>query len=179
MKKLISLLVILIVLACSTVYSADLSEFPNFFIKDNNANVVIIVGKAARADDVLGAIDVVVALQQRVGNKKLDIAKMDDEIKILSEQNSIVIGGPCANSAAAKLKGYPDNCLKGFEVGKGYIELYEFDNGNIAMLIAGTAAIDTRRATRVVSNYKDYKLTGKQMVISEVILNDISVNSKS
>lgn len=172
-------MVICLLLICSTAYSVDLSEFPDFFIKDNNANVVVIVGKAARADDVLGAIDIVVALQQRIGSKKLDIAKLDDDVEVLSEQNTIIIGGPCANSAAANLKGYPDNCLKGFEVGKGYIELYEFDNGNIAMLIAGTAAIDTRRATRVVSNYKDYKLTGKQMVISEVILNDISVGSKS
>jgi hypothetical protein len=103
---------------------------------------------------------------------------MDDEVKVLSAQNTIIIGGPCANAAAAKLLNYPKNCLEGFEPGKGYISLYEFENGNIAMLIAGTLAIDTRRTTRVVANYQDYELEGTKMVISEVSLNDIIIHPK-
>jgi len=74
---------------------------------------------------------------------------------------------------------YPRNCLSGFEQGKGIIKLYEFQNGKIALLVAGTTALDTRRVTTVLSNYKDYQLTGKEMVISEINLNHVNVNTVS
>jgi len=162
----------------SSVFAADLSEFPDMFLDNDRANVLVIVGKAAKADDVIGAIDIVVALQHEVGNKKLDIARMDNEVDVISAQNTIIIGGPCANAAAAKLLGYPENCLEGFELGKGYINLYEFENDNIAMLIAGTVAIDTRRVTRVIANYKDYELKGNELVVSDINLREITITPK-
>ena len=174
-NKIIMLFLILIILV-SSVFALDLSEFPNIFIKDNNADVLVIVGKAAKAEDVLGAIDIVVMLQNKIGNKKLDIARLDNEVETLSSQNTIIVGGPCANSAAAKLMGYPKNCLEGFEIGKGIIRLYQFENGKIAMLVAGTVALDTRRATYVLANYPDYNLNGTNMLISGVNLNDVTVS---
>ena len=108
---------------------------------------------------------------------RLDIAKLDSEVEDLKAQDTIVIGGPCANAAAAELMGYPKNCLKGFELGKGFIRIYEHDNGNIAILAAGTLALDTRRVTHVLANYKDYKgnLEGTEAVVSGVSLTDIVI----
>ena len=169
--------ILILIFLVSGVFAADLSDFPDMFIKGGNADVVVVIGKAAKAEDALGAIDIVVALQQRIGSRKLDIARLDENIRVLSAQNTIIVGGPCANSAAAKLLNYPENCLQGFELGKGYIRLYEFENGKIAMLVAGTVALDTRRTTRVVANYKDYALEGTGMVVSGVSLSDISVRS--
>ncbi len=175
MKKALILGVFLLML--TSVFAADLSNFPDMFIGDNTANVLVVVGKAAKAEDVLGAVGIVTMLQTEMWvTERLDIAKLDSEVSDLEAQNTIVIGGPCANSAAAELIGYPANCLKGFELGKGFIRIYENDNGNIAILAAGTLALDTRRVTYVLTNYEDYDLSGKEAVISGVSLTDIVVN---
>ena len=174
MKTIITFTVFLIML--TSVFAADLSNFPDMFIGGNTANVLVVVGKAAKAEDVLGAVGIVTMLQTELGvNERLDIAKLDSEVTNLKAQNTIVIGGPCANAAAAELMGYPANCLKGFELGKGYIRIYEHDNGNIAILAAGTLALDTRRVTHVLANYRDYDLRGQEVVVSGVSLQDIVV----
>jgi hypothetical protein len=175
-KTLISVLLIAII-AVSGVSALDLSEFPKMFVADDKTNTVVIVGKAAKAEDIIGAIDIVSALQTECSGKRLDMAKMDSEIGVLDAYNSIIVGGPCANAAAAKILNYPENCLNGFELGKGYIKLYEWSNGNIAMLVAGTTAVDTRRTTRVLANYKDYHLNGTSMVVSGVSLTDLTIKS--
>lgn len=175
-KTIISFIVSLIIIL-SNVSAVDLSDFPQMFIHNGEVDTLVVIGKAAKAEDVLGAIDIVVMLQNEIGNEKLDIARLDSEVNTLSDQNVIVVGGPCANSAAAKLMGYPKNCLEGFELGKAMIKLYEFDNGNIAMLVAGTVALDTRRATYVLSNYKDFDLKGTEETITGINLKDVIVKS--
>lgn len=166
-----------LILLVSSVFAVDLRDFPDMFTSNiKNDNVIVVIGKAAKAEDVLGAIDVSVMLQNEIGSsKKLDIARLDSEIGELSAYNSIIIGGPCANAAAAKLLDYPENCLEGFEVGKGYLKFYEWSNGNIALLVAGTVALDTRRTTHVLSNYNDYILSGTSMVVSGVSMSDLTV----
>ncbi len=49
--------------------------------------------------------------------------------------------------------------------GKGLIELIDTGDGNIALLIAGYSATDTRAATGVVANYGDYELEGDAMEV--------------
>lgn len=166
---LISLLII------SPVFAVDLSDFPNMFLDD----VRIVVGRSANAEDVIGAIDVIVALQQRVGKSyRLGGAVLDTEVENLADKNTIVVGGPCINSMAAQLLNYPQNCLEGFELGKGTIKLYEFNNGNVALLAAGATALDTRRVTTVLANYPDYALKGAEITITGFTIADIQVNSK-
>ena len=167
--------VFVLIMLISTVFALDLSEFPDMFIKNDDADVLIIVGKAAKAEDVVGAIDIIVMLQNEIGNEKLNIARLDSEVEKLSAQNTIIIGGPCANSAAAKLLGYPKNCIKGFEAGKGVIKLYGFENGNIALLVAGAVALDTRRATYVLANYNDFDLNGTERVVTRISLKETTV----
>ena len=158
----------------SSALALDLSDYPNMFTN----NVRIIVGKAADAEDVLGAIDIAVTLQQKMGNKRLESAILDTEVDNIEAENTIIVGGPCINSIAAKLMDYPSNCMAGFELGKGKIILYEFENGNYALLVAGTTALDTRRVTTVLSNYKDYEMTGNEMIVARININEINVKIK-
>jgi hypothetical protein len=163
---------VMLIVVVSPVLALDLSEFPGMFTD----NVRIVVGKSADAEDVVGAIDIMTTLQQRSGcGVKVGHSVLDTEVDELSSMNTIIVGGPCINSAAAKIMGYPQNCLEGFELNKGIIRLYEFDNGNIALLAAGTLAVDTRRVTNVLSNYQDFALNGNEMVVTGVSINDIKI----
>ena len=95
--------------------------------------------------------------------------KLASEVSNVKAVNSILVGGPCANAAAATVLGNPADCAAGFEPGVGRVELYEND-GNVAMLIAGYSALDTRNAAQVVANYKDYKsqLKGTAVEVKKV-----------
>ena len=103
--------------------------------------------------------------------QRIDVGatKLASEVSNIKAVNSILVGGPCANSAAATILGNPSDCTAGFEPGVGRLELYE-NNGNVAMLIAGYAALDTRNAAQVVANYKDYKsqLKGTAVEVKKV-----------
>ncbi len=97
-------------------------------------------------------------------------AKLASEVADVKAQNTILVGGPCANAAAATVMGNPADCTAGFEPGVGKIELFEHANGNVAMLVAGYSAVDTRNAAAVVANYKDYKanLKGAKVTVKKV-----------
>ena len=84
-------------------------------------------------------------------------AKLASEVADVKAQNAILVGGPCANAAAAAVMGNPEPCTTGFSPGEGIIQIWEHTNGNVAMLVAGYGAVDTRNAAAVVANYGDYK----------------------
>jgi len=91
------------------------------------------------------------------------VTKLDSEISgSESSYNLILVGGPCANKAVEAVADLGVTCA-GWELkaGEGMVRLA--DNGDkIAMLVAGTNAIDTRRAAKVIANYKDYELSGTE-----------------
>ncbi|MBI3051162.1 S-layer protein [Candidatus Woesearchaeota archaeon] len=105
-------------------------------------------------------------------------AKLASEVPNIKTVNAIVVGGPCANTAAAALMGNPADCAAGFEEGKAMLKLYENGN-NVALLVAGYSAMDTRRAARVLANYETYKgkLVGKEVVVAGTSFTDISVSA--
>ena len=64
--------------------------------------------------------------------------------------------------------GSPADCTEGFEAGKGRILLFE-NGDNVAMVVAGYSAMDTRNAAQVVANYGDYpELAGTAMEVTKV-----------
>jgi hypothetical protein len=88
--------------------------------------------------------------------------KLASEVTNPSSGNLIIVGGPCANSVARTVMGVTSaSCADGFEPGKAMVKLYEHAPGKVAMVVAGYSAIDTRRASQVVANYKDYATTFK------------------
>ena len=97
-------------------------------------------------------------------------AKLASEVADIKAQNSILVGGPCANAAAATVLGNRADCTEGLTPGEGRVELWQHANGNVAMLVAGYAALDTRNAAQVVANYADYKgqLKGSKVVVKKV-----------
>ena len=130
--------------------------------------LVYIIGKGATvtssSSNVAGGQAVTV---QRI---EVGAAKLASEVSDVKAQNTILVGGPCANTAAATVMGNPTDCTKGFTPGEGRIELFEHTNGNVAMLVAGYGALDTRNAAQVVANYGDYKssLKGTKVVVKKV-----------
>jgi len=104
--------------------------------------------------------------------QRIDVGatKLASEVPDINAVNSIIVGGPCANAAAATVLGNPAECTEGFEPGVGKIEMYDVGTGNVAMLVAGFSAADTRNAAAVVANYQDYtsQLKGEKVVVTRV-----------
>tara|TARA_B100000315_G_scaffold259833_1_gene317560 strand:- start:11478 stop:14069 length:2592 start_codon:yes stop_codon:yes gene_type:complete len=102
--------------------------------------------------------------------QRIDVGatKLASEVPDINAVNSILVGGPCANAASATVLGNPADCTAGFEPGVGKVELYDVGTGNVAMLVAGFAAEDTRNAAAVVANSGDYSLSGAKMEVRKV-----------
>ena len=108
-------------------------------------------------------------------------AKLASEVADVTAVNAIVIGGPCANAAAATLVGVASTipeCLAGLSLKEGNAIVKLYENGdNVAMLVAGATALDSRRAARVLANSADYALEGMEVVVSGTTLTDITVSA--
>lgn len=103
-----------------------------------------------------------------VGAKPLPVglAILDSELSspdAVKDDNYIVVGGPCANSAAAALMGIEDPATcdqafadEGYSAGEAVIKLYEED-GNFQLLVAGYNGEDTLLATEVLASYDEFK----------------------
>ena len=128
--------------------------------------LVYITSKGASFSEV-GATTTEAVTVQRI---QVGAAKLASEVSDVKAQNTILVGGPCANPASATVLGNPEPCTEGFEPGVGRIELIEHANGNVAMLVAGFSAVDTRNAAAVVANYGDYKgqLKGMKVQVKKV-----------
>ena len=78
----------------------------------------------------------------------------------------ILVGGPCANPTVEAVSSLGKTC-SGWDLGAGEAVLKMASNGNkIALLIAGTNAVDTRMAAKVIANYEDYDLSGSSVVVT-------------
>jgi len=140
----------------------DQEVFGNVFISPTGASTT--------AASELGGVSTVTINRLNVG-----AAKLASEVNNVRGQNLIVVGGPCANSVAAEVMGQSgDQCADGFEEGKGIVKLYE-SGDNVALVVAGWSALDTRCATRVVANSDAYDLSGSEVESSCSNLDDISV----
>jgi len=102
---------------------------------------------------------------QTVTQIEVGAAKLASEVADITAVNAIVIGGPCANAAAATLMGNPSPCYAGFTEGEATVKLYE-NGGNVAMLIAGATGDDTRTAAKVVANGGIAAIDGTEAVVT-------------
>jgi hypothetical protein len=104
------------------------------------------------------------------------LAVLDTDAGALGSENQIIVGGPCANTAAAAFMGNPENCAEGFEPGKAMIVAKEYGS-NVAILVAGYEAMETQGASRVLAAYKDYSLSGTEAEVVVASLSDITVSA--
>jgi len=126
-------------------------EYP----KEQREALVFITAKGA----TIGSVSTTSGTAVVVNRIEVGATKLASEVPDIKAVNAILVGGPCANAAAAEIMDNPADCTAGFEAGKGLIKLFEND-GNVAMLVAGYSASDTRAAAKVVSNHGDYALEG-------------------
>ena len=90
--------------------------------------------------------------------------KLSNEVSTPTAYNLVLVGGPCANPLADSVGGAKCDTWA-LASGEALIKLVA--NGDkVAMLVAGTDAIDTRMAAKVIANYADYTLSGEEVTIT-------------
>ena len=110
---------------------------------------------------------------------KTALGKLDSEITSTdkNEKNLILVGGPCVNTLVRELMNAQlSSCVTDFEqsgkypAGTAMIKLYEsaFGTSNVALVVAGHEAADSRAATGVLQAYDNYKTTlvGKEVKVA-------------
>jgi len=110
-----------------------------------------------------------------VSIQRIDVGatKLASEVPNINAVNSILVGGPCANAASSSVMGDPAVCTEGFTPGVGQIHIFDVGSGNVAMLVAGFSAADTRNAAAVVANYQDYADTLKGEAVEVTKVNNV------
>ena len=126
--------------------SSDIYEFgmPADIGADFKANIIVSVkGSAAAA-----------ASKAYLPTEINPVTKLSNEVSDPALNNLVVVGGPCANPLAASLFGL--SCDRwALQEGEALLKL--MDNGEkVALLVAGTTALDTRRATYAVAQHGTY-----------------------
>ena len=99
------------------------------------------------------------------------------ELADLKSQNIIFVGGPCANPLVEKIEGFP-NCQNWpYSSGESIIQISQIPNSNkIALLVAGTSAQDTQRASLVLKNYEAFKENIKGKIV-KITGNSLEINN--
>ncbi|MDP3916727.1 MAG: S-layer protein, partial [Nanoarchaeota archaeon] len=84
---------------------------------------------------------------------------LDEDVSDATDYNIIAVGGPCANTIASDLFVACD----AWSYGPGEAVIQMVDNGdNVALMVAGTDADDTRRAAKILANYEDADFSGSE-----------------
>ncbi len=108
---------------------------------------------------------------------QLGAAKLASEIANITQFNAIVVGGPCANPLAAQLMGNPEPCWESIPENKAIVKLFTHANGNVALLVAGRTAMNTRQAARAVATGQIKSVAAAEAEISGTSLTDVKVQA--
>ena len=120
--------------------SASISSY----IDNVNSNYVVVADDNAPGSDSLAAADIVTGVQRLTSNKVIMKAKLRSENKQLT--NLILIGHPCDN------KLIPLECEAwSYKDGEAVVMVFGSN-----LIVSGSTAEDTRRAAKIIANYKDY-----------------------
>ncbi|MEM4239862.1 MAG: hypothetical protein QXM31_02355 [Candidatus Woesearchaeota archaeon] len=117
--------------------SKDLGIYPSFFMDGANfkTNFITIIGDEAPSSYVVAVSNL---MARTPGNKPIGFSMLASEIKDLSRYNAIIVGNACNNEVVARLLNNPSPCESApLPHNKGLIRLYESQNGNKAILVAG------------------------------------------
>ncbi|MCX6711827.1 MAG: S-layer protein [Candidatus Woesearchaeota archaeon] len=91
--------------------------------------------------------------------------KLNTEISDPTQYDLILVGGPCANPLVEQVTGLPT--CSGWTLGPGEALIKLVNNGQkVALLVAGTDAIDTRMAAKVLQNYENYNLETTEQIVT-------------
>ncbi len=127
-----------------------------------------------------GAVQTTVAetgFSEKVNPIPTTVTVQDSDVDDVTKYNALVVGGPCANTVAARLLGNPEPCWKDFSEGNALVKAFEHDNGNVALLVAGFSAKDTRRATTAVASGELSNVNSQEAEVSGTSMSNIQVRA--
>jgi len=114
---------------------------------------------------------------ERVQPIQIGAAKLASEVSDISQYNAVVVGGPCANQVAAALLGNPAQCYESVPENKAIVKLFEHTNGNVALLVNGRTAMNTRQGARAVATGAIAQATGMEAEVTGTTLADVTVRA--
>lgn len=114
---------------------------------------------------------------EKVQPIQIGAAKLASEVSSVSMYNAVVVGGPCANPIAASLLGNPEPCYESVPMNKAIVKLFEHTNGNVALLINGRSALNTRQGARAVATGQIKSVAGMEAEVSGTTLADVTVRA--
>jgi hypothetical protein len=91
--------------------------------------------------------------------------KLNTEISDPANYNLILVGGPCADPLVEQVASLPKCSEWALGPGEALIKLVN-NGGKVALLVAGTDAIDTRMAAKVIKDYENYNLETTEQIIT-------------
>ncbi len=160
MKK--ALFFIILIFLFSGFVIADLGDFPDNFISEDELNGYVVVGKDGTATDVLSQSVISMKLNSYIGSPQKGINKLDSDVDI--ENNLILIGNPCINKLTAELLGNPEPCDRDFPADKAYIKYYE-EEGYKYVVVAGKDDKATKKAAEYLADFDKNVLIGEEAII--------------
>ena len=130
-------------------------EYP---LAQRGAEVFIVMGETSTTKTKGGEICTVANISPRT--------LLDTEIgSRVQDYNLILVGGPCASDTIAMVDTFPACSEWPYQPGEAVIWLAE-NGDNVALLVAGTDALDTRMAAKVLANSEDYDLSGEKAMVT-------------
>lgn len=151
----------------SETEAPDLSiEYP---VSQREPRVFIAGGLAKINTGVKGDSEQIVPI--RIGS-----AHLASEIADITQFNAVVVGGPCANSISAQLLGRTEPCWSSVPENKAIIKLVEHENSNVAMIVAGRSALNTRQACRTLANGDIAEIDGSSAEVEGSDFGNITVS---
>jgi hypothetical protein len=147
--------------------TTDVDEV-DLYVPDDQQTVNTLIGSTGTKVTVTGGAGTM---------SGVPIAKLDIEITDAKAQNLILVGGTAVNKLTAEALGvtYPTygtdaGAVLGIAANQATLKLVEnaFGGTNVALIVAGWEAADTRNAANVLKDYSAYSatLTGKQVVVT-------------
>lgn len=108
---------------------------------------------------------------------QIGAAKLASEISNIEAHNAVVVGGPCANPITAQLLNNPEPCWESVPENTAIVKLIEHGNANVALVVNGRTALNTRMASRAVATGEIAKVDGMEAKVTGTSLSDITVSA--
>jgi len=140
-------------------------EYP---LSQRGARVFVTGGVVSVSELAVGGGEVIQPIQ-------IGAAKLASEVSDVTQHNAVVVGGPCANPIAATLLGNPEPCWESVPENTAIVKLVEHANANVALLVNGRTALNTRMASRAVATGEVANVDGMEAQVTGTSLGDITV----
>ncbi|MEM4247013.1 MAG: hypothetical protein QXR48_02155 [Candidatus Woesearchaeota archaeon] len=148
----------------------DLGLYPSFFMDGANfkTNFITVVGDEAPSSYVVAVSNL---MARTPGSKPIGFSMLASEIKDLSRYNAIIVGNACNNEVVARLLNNPSPCESApLPQNKGLIRLYESQNGNKAILVAGKTDSLVISAVNAIGTDDFKRVTGSEICVQGTTL---------